>query len=118
MAAGQTAPLSQPYNGATDDGSLTTPRSPTAVLAFCRQQIALSDAVLSELDLDAAPAAASEDDHWDPEFTDLRWIILHLIEETARRAGHLDNPNVNDVPRHLCTVSRDITIDSRVGLGP
>jgi hypothetical protein len=29
--------------------------------------------------------------HWcGDEVADLRWIMLHMIEETARHAGHLD----------------------------
>ena len=26
----------------------------------------------------------------DEPITDLRWVVLHMIEETARHAGHLD----------------------------
>jgi hypothetical protein len=36
--------------------------------------------------------------------TDLRFIGLHMIEETARHAGHLD-------------IAREL-IDGRTGLGP
>jgi hypothetical protein len=35
---------------------------------------------------------------------DVRWIILHMIEETARHAGHLD-------------IAREL-MDRRTGLGP
>jgi len=38
------------------------------------------------------------------EVTDLRFIVLHMIEETARHAGHLD-------------IAREL-IDGRTGLGP
>ena len=38
------------------------------------------------------------------EVSDLRWIVLHMIEETARHAGHLD-------------IAREL-IDGRTGLGP
>jgi hypothetical protein len=38
------------------------------------------------------------------EVTDLRWVVLHMIEETARHAGHLD------IVREL--------IDGTTGLGP
>jgi hypothetical protein len=34
----------------------------------------------------------------------VRWIILHMIEETARHAGHLD-------------IAREL-MDDRTGLGP
>ena len=38
------------------------------------------------------------------EVSDLRWIVLHMIEETARHAGHLD-------------IAREL-IDGQTGLGP
>ncbi|WP_443079377.1 mycothiol transferase [Streptomyces sp. P5-A9] len=41
---------------------------------------------------------------WGDELADLRGIILHLVEETARHAGHLD------IVREL--------LDGRTGLGP
>jgi Protein of unknown function (DUF664) len=34
----------------------------------------------------------------------VRWVVLHMIEETARHAGHLD-------------IAREL-IDGRTGLGP
>ena len=54
------------------------------VVADYREQIAASNEVLSTLDLDS-PCA------W-PEMADqnLRWVALHMIEETARHAGHAD----------------------------
>ena len=54
------------------------------VVADYREQIAASDEILSNFDLDA-PCA------W-PEMADqnLRWVALHMIEETARHAGHAD----------------------------
>jgi hypothetical protein len=37
-------------------------------------------------DLDRLSVAAMPDGwHWD-----LRWVLLHMIEETARHAGHAD----------------------------
>jgi len=60
------------------------------VFARYRAEAALSDAVLAECDLDAAPA-------WWPEYVFGEWrldsvrqIVLHHITETATHAGHLD----------------------------
>jgi hypothetical protein len=54
------------------------------VVAFYREETAAVDAVLdraSSFDLvSSAPVRP----------TTLRWVVLHLIEETARRAGHMD----------------------------
>ncbi|MCU1502429.1 MAG: mini-circle protein [Ilumatobacteraceae bacterium] len=54
------------------------------VVADYRAQIAASNEILSTFDLDA-PCA------W-PKMADqnLRWVALHMIEETAHHAGHAD----------------------------
>jgi hypothetical protein len=62
----------------TDDDTVKT------VLAYYWEQIAASQQILGSFDLDA-PCA------W-PEMAEqnLRWVALHMIEETARHAGHAD----------------------------
>ena len=52
-----------------------------AVTAY-RERAAATDDVLRSTSL-ATPCAWGED-------TDLRWVVLHLINETARHAGHAD----------------------------
>ncbi len=73
------------------------------VIRFYRDQCARSDAVLAATPLSAAPlgrhGVPGED-----EPPDVRWVVLHMIEETARHAGHLD-------------IAREL-IDGRTGLGP
>jgi hypothetical protein len=59
------------------------------IIGFCRDQCARSDAVLAVTPLSAPPRGR----HGDPETgepPDVRWVVLHMIEETARHAGHLD----------------------------
>ena len=58
--------------------------SAAEAIAFYRGEIALADAVL-----DRAP---SFDEPSKGEFrpTTLRWVVNHMIEETARHAGHMD----------------------------
>ena len=62
----------------TDDDTVET------VVANYREQIAASNEILGSFDLDARCAR--------PEMADqnLRWVALHMIEETARHAGHAD----------------------------
>lgn len=62
----------------TDEDTVKT------VLAYYREQIAASQQILGSFDLDA-PCV------W-PEMAEqnLRWVALHVIEETARHAGHAD----------------------------
>ncbi len=58
--------------------------TPARIVAFYREQIARSQAIVagSRLD-DVARRPGSK------PYT-LRWILLHMIEETARHAGHAD----------------------------
>lgn len=53
-----------------------------AALAAYRRRAATTDAVVRETALDA-PCGRGEG-------IDLRWVLLHLINETARHAGHAD----------------------------
>ncbi|HEY2793513.1 MAG TPA: DinB family protein [Micromonosporaceae bacterium] len=55
-----------------------------SVLADYREQIAGSREVLASLDLDARCGRTEIVD------TNLRWVAHHMIEETARHAGHAD----------------------------
>ncbi|HZU12640.1 MAG TPA: DinB family protein [Chloroflexota bacterium] len=73
------------------------------IVAEYRDQCAASDAVLAVTPLSASPRGR----HGDPEMDEppnVRWVVLHMIEETARHAGHLD-------------IAREL-IDGRTGLGP
>lgn len=72
------------------------------VYAFYRKQIEAADQVLDRHSLDLKPAL----DHGIPglePFPDLRHVVLHMIEETSRHAGHLD-------------LAREL-IDGRTGMG-
>lgn len=57
------------------------------VLRFYRDQSAQSEAVLDITPLSAAPRGTHG---YGTEPPDVRWVVLHMIEETARHAGHLD----------------------------
>lgn len=51
-----------------------------------------TDVVVRKLGLDA-PVPVPKDVPWFPQDVDewsVRWVVLHLIEETARHAGHAD----------------------------
>ena len=51
-------------------------------VARCRERAASTDAAVREMSLDAPCHRAAG--------TNLRWVLLHLINETARHAGHAD----------------------------
>jgi hypothetical protein len=98
---GSAAPLPWPDD---DQAPLTTSRPPPLVFGFYRDQCRLSDSIIAGAPLTAVPADRHPEEPLASQTTDLRRIMLHMIEETARHAGHLD------AVREL--------IDGRVGLGP
>lgn len=59
------------------------------VLDFYRDQCAQTDEILDGLALDDRPPGVRRPDLPTP-VADVRDVILHLAEETARHAGHLD----------------------------
>jgi len=62
------------------------------VVAAYERATADTDAVIAEVDdLDRA-VTLPEDTRWAPPGTEwsVRWVLLHLIQETARHAGHAD----------------------------
>lgn len=54
----------------------------SAALAAYRERAAATDAAVRSMSLD-------EPCRWEKN-ADLRWVVLHLINETARHAGHAD----------------------------
>jgi hypothetical protein len=71
------------------DAAFVCDRPAGQVVGYYRDQCARSDAVLAATPLSASPKGR----HGDPgleEPADVRWIVLHMIEETACHAGHLD----------------------------
>lgn len=55
------------------------------VVAAYRQRATVTDVRVRSLEL----TRAAEPDNW-AEGKDLRWVVLHLINGTARHAGHAD----------------------------
>jgi Protein of unknown function (DUF664) len=66
----------------------TTDEPSAEVVAFYSDQCAASEAVLDATTLAAAPLGKHGLGEFEPP--NVRWIVLHMIEETARHAGHLD----------------------------
>jgi len=106
VLTGRADPL--PWPPGEDDspgGPLATAHPAQAVLDFYRGQCAASDEALARTPLTAAPAGQVPPGL--PVTGDIhtaRDIVLHMIEETARHAGHLD-------------LARELA-DGRTGLGP
>ena len=63
-----------------------------SILADYAQAAAETDQIVRSLDLDR-PVPVPKDVPWFPDDLDawsVRWVLLHLITETARHAGHAD----------------------------
>ncbi len=86
-----------------DDAAFASTHQAAQVFAFYRDQCQRSNAVLASRPLSSRPEGEHNTEMED-DVTDLRWIVPHMIEETARHAGHLD-------------AAREL-LDGRVGLGP
>jgi hypothetical protein len=87
----------------TDNGPFATGRDVSEVITFYREQAARSSEILADAALDARPSGPIPADLTD-QIRTVRDVALHLVEETARHAGHLD-------------VAREL-LDGRTGLGP
>lgn len=102
VACGSAEPLPWVEDPDDNGGAFTTAREPDAVFAFYRDQIERANAVLAGTPL-SAPPRGQHNQRSAELVTDLRFIVLHMIEETARHLGHLD-------------AAREL-LDGRVGLG-
>jgi uncharacterized damage-inducible protein DinB len=54
------------------------------ILAYYGRARSAADRVIDELELEDLGTA------WFGEPVSLRWVLIHLVEETARHAGHMD----------------------------
>lgn len=55
-----------------------------AIVAFYGRARAAADQVIADVDLDDTGTA------WFGDAVSMRWVLIHMIEETARHAGHVD----------------------------
>jgi Protein of unknown function (DUF664) len=79
------APARRAQRGRRAPFSISRPAA--VVPGFYRDQCARANAVL-----DSAPPRGRAYDEIADEVTDLRWIVLHVIEETARHGGTSISP--------------------------
>jgi uncharacterized damage-inducible protein DinB len=69
-----------------DDAEMrVAPDESTAqILAFYARARTDADTVIDDLDVEALGNA------WFGEPVSMRWVLIHMVEETARHAGHMD----------------------------
>jgi uncharacterized damage-inducible protein DinB len=79
-----TEPL--PFDDEDENADLRVePAETTAdIVAFYGRARAAADTVINELDVEDVGAA------WFGDAVSLRWVLIHVIEETARHAGQMD----------------------------
>lgn len=75
-----------PFDEGNPDADMRAePDETTAeILEYYRRARAAADRVIDELDLDDVGTA------WFGETVSMRWVLIHMLEETARHAGHMD----------------------------
>jgi uncharacterized damage-inducible protein DinB len=79
-----TEPLPFDDNDENADLRVNDDESTEDILAFYRRACDAADLAMSEIGLDGEGTA------WFGDTVSMRWVILHMIEETARHAGHAD----------------------------
>ena len=79
-----TEPLPFDDNDEDADLRVNQDESTEDILAFYRRACDAADLAMSEIGLDGEGTA------WFGDTVSMRWVILHMIEETARHAGHAD----------------------------
>jgi uncharacterized damage-inducible protein DinB len=80
----ETEPLPFDEDDENADLRVTAEESTAQVVAFYERARAATDTVIDELDLDDVGTA------WSGQTVSLRWVLIHMIEETCRHAGHMD----------------------------
>lgn len=90
----------EPYD---PNAAFTLDKPSADIVDFYRQIWKLSDEALARTPLTAPPVGQLHRPELVSEVTNVRWIVLHVIEETATHSGHLE-------------IAREL-LDGRTGLG-
>jgi hypothetical protein len=80
----ETEPM--PFDEAEPDADMRARDDETAesILAFYGRARTASDRAIDEIDLETTGMA------WFGDAVSMRWVLIHMVEETARHAGHAD----------------------------
>ena len=75
-----------PFDESDPEGDLRLEPSDTAadMIAFYDRACIAADASIDEIGLDGMGKS------WNGTAVSMRWVLVHMIEETARHAGHID----------------------------
>ncbi|WP_405798779.1 DinB family protein [Streptomyces sp. NBC_01506] len=77
---------SEPYwfNTDTEDMTVGPDESTADILAFYARARAAADRAIREVGLEDTGTS------WSGNTVTMRWVLIHMVEETARHAGHMD----------------------------
>ncbi|MEQ4723631.1 DinB family protein [Nonomuraea sp. B19D2] len=67
-----------------EDMEIRPEESAEQIVAFYRRARAAADRAINALDLETTGTS------WAGETVSMRWVLIHMIEDTARHAGHMD----------------------------
>lgn len=87
----------EPYD---PTAAFTSDRRSDEIVANYKNQCRISDEIIAGVDMSSKPLGRHRPDE---EVPSVRWVILHMIEETATHSGHLE-------------IAREF-IDGKTGLG-
>ena len=73
-----------PFDDADGDMRVAADETTQDIFDFYDRARSACDAVIEELDLDTVGSS------WGSRPSNLRWVLLHMIEETSRHCGHAD----------------------------
>lgn len=80
----ETEPLPFDEDDENADLRVIAEESTAQIVAFYQGARAAADSLIAELDLDDVGTP------WSGQTVSLRWVLIHMIEETCRHAGHMD----------------------------
>lgn len=72
------------FDPATEDMAAGPDETTADILAFYARARAAADASIRETDLETTGTA------WDGRVVSMRWVLIHMLEDTVRHAGHMD----------------------------
>ncbi|MFF8505536.1 DinB family protein [Streptomyces anulatus] len=72
------------FDTATEDMTVGPDETTADILAFYARARAAADAAIRETDLETTGTA------WDGRIVSMRWVLIHMLEDVLRHAGHMD----------------------------
>ncbi|MGW1316888.1 DinB family protein [Streptomyces sp. NPDC002426] len=72
------------FDTSADDMTIAPDETTERILAFYARARAAADLSIAETDLDATGTS------WNGKTVSMRWVLIHMIEDVLRHAGHMD----------------------------